>query len=107
MRCISDAPCNSPTVTTNLRGKSIGFTCLHALQNLSRQKNLIIELTGWDSFGSPASLLGQALMGHEQQPDECNQHQLVEQEMRYHSVKHAKRAGVGSPKGGVEVKVQR
>jgi hypothetical protein len=30
-------------VTTNLRGKSIGFTCLHALQNLSRQKNLIIE----------------------------------------------------------------
>src|SRR4029434_6888493 len=43
MRCISDAPCNSPAVTTNLRGKSIGFTCLHALRNLSRQKNLIIE----------------------------------------------------------------
>jgi hypothetical protein len=46
-------------------------------------------------------------MEHEQQPDECNQHQLVEQEMRYHSIKHAKRAGVGSLKGGVEGKVHR
>ena len=44
-------------------------------------------LTGWDGLGSPASLLGQAVMEHEQHPDECNQHKLVEQEMRYHSVK--------------------